>query len=55
MSEPRCLNCKYLHKNGDGWDHVYTCRRYPPSQQGFPRINSTWTDWCGEYQEMDRE
>lgn len=43
-----CPSCRWLGKPGAfSLDAIGTCRRFPPSPQGWPGV--TESDWCGEY------
>ena len=48
-----CSNCFFAQKsyanNGFRAKEATFCRRYPPTEIGFTRVEPNW--WCGEHQE----
>lgn len=46
--EVSCRSCRWLGKPGAfALEAIGTCRRFPPSLQGWPGVSAS--DWCGEH------
>ena len=55
--ECTCENCAWRlgYSNGKG-ERIYAeCHRFPPADNGFPRVSEVQEPWCGEWKAREQK